>query len=68
MQEMRGPTAIAQDGPPTNIFKENKGRGMPTKTFKDKMTLGKGADEIDLYYFGRGHRNGDTIITGHSTR
>jgi cyclase len=62
MQEMRGATGIAQTGPPTNIFKANNGKGMPTKTFKDKMTVGKGADEIDLFYFGRGHTNGDAWV------
>jgi cyclase len=46
----------------SNIFKENGGRGMPKHTFKDKMTLGKGADRIDLYYFGRGHTNGDAWV------
>ena len=35
---------------------------MPSKTFKDKMTIGKGADEIDLFYFGRGHTNGDAWV------
>jgi cyclase len=45
-----------------NIFKENGGRGMPKRTFKDKMTLGKDADRIDLYYFGRGHTNGDAFV------
>jgi glyoxylase-like metal-dependent hydrolase (beta-lactamase superfamily II) len=62
MQEMRGATGIAQSGPPTNIFKMNNGRGMPTRTFKDKLTVGKGADEIDLFYFGRGHTNGDAWV------
>ncbi len=62
MQEMRGATGIAQNGPPTNIFKEHNGRGMPTKTFKDKMKVNKGPDEIDLYYFGRGHTNGDAWV------
>jgi len=62
MKEMRGATGIAQTGPPTNIFKVNNGRGMPTKTFKDKMKVNKGADEIDLYYFGRGHTNGDAWV------
>jgi cyclase len=62
MQEMRGATGIAQNGPPTNIFKANNGRGMPSKTFKDKMTIGKGPDEIDLFYFGRGHTNGDAWV------
>ncbi|PYQ69413.1 MAG: hypothetical protein DMG01_29225, partial [Acidobacteria bacterium] len=45
-----------------DIFKEHKGRGLPKKTFKDKMTLGSGKDRIDLYYFGRGHTNGDAFI------
>ena len=49
-------------GPPTNIFKTNNGKGLPTKTFKDKMTIGKGADQIDLFYFGRGHTNGDAWV------
>ena len=44
------------------IFKESKGNGLPKRTFKDKMTIGKGADQIDLYYFGRGHTNGDTFV------
>ena len=45
-----------------DIFKQNNGRGMARKTFKDKMTLMKGADQIDLYYFGPGHTNGDAIV------
>jgi glyoxylase-like metal-dependent hydrolase (beta-lactamase superfamily II) len=44
------------------IFKEHNGAGMAKQTFKDKMTIGKGADEIDLYYFGRGHTNGDAWV------
>jgi glyoxylase-like metal-dependent hydrolase (beta-lactamase superfamily II) len=62
MQLMKGPTGIAQNGPPTNIFTANNGKGLPTKTFKDKMTVGKGADEVDLFYFGRGHTNGDAWV------
>jgi cyclase len=58
---------VVQDNTKTNmekmdIFKQNNGRNLPTKTFKDKMTIGKGADRIDLYYFGPGHTNGDAII------
>jgi cyclase len=58
---------IAQENTKANmekmpIFKDNNGAGMAKKTFKDKMTLGKGADEIDLYYFGRGHTNGDAFV------
>src|SRR6187455_2251990 len=62
MQEMRGATGVTPNPPPPNIFKVNNGRGLPTKSFKDKMTVGKGADEIDLYYFGRGHTNGDAWV------
>jgi cyclase len=35
---------------------------MPTRTFTDKVTLGKGNDRIDLYYFGPGHTDGDAMI------
>jgi glyoxylase-like metal-dependent hydrolase (beta-lactamase superfamily II) len=44
------------------IFKENAGRGMAKRTFKDKMTVGSGKDRVDLYYFGRGHTNGDAWV------
>jgi cyclase len=45
-----------------DIFKQSNGVGLAKRTFKDKMKIGKGADEIDLYYFGRGHTNGDAIV------
>ena len=45
-----------------DIFKQNNGRGMAKRTFKDKMTIGKGPDQIDLYYFGPGHTNGDAWV------
>ena len=58
---------VAQENTKTNmekmpIFKEHNGVGLPKRTFKDKMTIGKGADQIDLYYFGPGHTNGDAWI------
>src|SRR6187402_353124 len=62
MQEMRASTQTAPNGQPPNIFKANDGRGMPKKTFTDRMTIGTGADRIDLYYFGRGHTNGDAWV------
>src|SRR5678815_5432968 len=51
MEAMRPATGItpAPDAP-KNIFKENGGRGMPKRTFKDKMTIGKGNDAIELHY------------------
>ena len=44
------------------IFKDNAGKGLPKRTFTDRMTIGKGADQIDLYYFGPGHTNGDAFV------
>src|SRR2546426_2556735 len=43
-------------------FKGDKAKFLPKKTFKDKLTLGKGKDEINLYYFGRAHTNGDAWV------
>jgi cyclase len=45
-----------------DIFKQNNNRGMAKRTFKDKMTIGNGADQVDLYYFGPGHTNGDAWV------
>ena len=58
---------VAQENTKVNmekmpIFKEHGGVGMAKRTFKDKMTIGKGADQIDLYYFGPGHTNGDAWV------
>jgi cyclase len=51
-----------QTVPAQTIFQRNGDKGLAKKTFKDKMTIGSGADQIDLYYFGRGHTNGDAWI------
>jgi glyoxylase-like metal-dependent hydrolase (beta-lactamase superfamily II) len=59
MEKMMSPPGMAA---PPNVFQQNNGKGMPKHTFKDRMTIGKGPDEIDLYYFGRGHTNGDAWI------
>jgi glyoxylase-like metal-dependent hydrolase (beta-lactamase superfamily II) len=58
---------IAQENTKANmekmpIFKEHNGAGMARRTFKEKMTIGKGADQVDLYYFGPGHTNGDAWV------
>lgn len=50
------------------IFKEHNNAGMAKRTFKDKMTIGKGADQIDLFYFGPGHTNGDAWVVFPSLR
>ena len=63
MESMRTPSGITPaPGTPANIFKDNGGRGMPKRTFKDTMTLGSGNDRIELHYFGRGHTNGDAWV------
>ena len=60
--EQVNPVYGLQTGPQTNIFKENGGRGLPKRTFKDKMTLGRGAEQIDLHYFGPAHTGGDAFV------
>ena len=57
---------LSPGGPPAKatqtIFEANGGRGLPKRTFTDKMTIGSGNDQIDLRYFGRGHTNGDAWV------
>jgi len=55
-----GSAPAANPGP--TIFEQNDGRGLPNRTFADRMTLKSGADQIDLHYFGRGHTNGDAWV------
>jgi cyclase len=47
---------------------ESKKHGLPDRTFKDKMTLLKGKDAIDLYYFGAAHTNGDAFVVFRNIR
>jgi len=69
MKKMASPPGLGPATPPAQtIFEQNGGRGLPRRTFKDKMTIGKGADAIDVRYFGRGHTNGDAWIVFRSLR
>ena len=43
-------------------FKGEKAAFLPTKTYKDRMSLLGGKNPVDLYYFGPGHTDGDTVI------
>ena len=43
-------------------FKGANAKLLPGKTYTDTLKIGSGKDEIDLYYFGRGHTNGDTFV------
>jgi cyclase len=64
MEAMRPASFVAQPagGPPPNIFTRNNGTGMAKRTFKDSMTIGTGADRIELHYVGRAHTNGDAMV------
>ena len=56
-------TSMEQQNPVyQNYFKQHNGHGMPTKTFRDTMTLGSGSDRIELRYFGRAHTGGDAFV------
>ena len=54
-------------------FKASNGRGVPSRTFTDRLTIGSGADRVELYHFGPGQTGGDawvvfpaggTVVTG----
>src|SRR5204862_5756823 len=45
-----------------DAFKGDGAKGLPAKTYRDKLTLGTGKDRIDLYYFGNAHTSGDTFV------
>jgi cyclase len=36
----------------TSMFTKPTGGGLPTRTFKDRLTVGSGAERLELYYFG----------------
>lgn len=48
--------------PRIRVFTGENAKYLPKRTFKDKMSLLSGKDQIDLYYFGRGHTNGDAWV------
>src|SRR5687768_7836531 len=43
-------------------FKGAKAKFVPKRTYKDKLSLGSGKDQVDLHYLGVGHTNGDTFV------
>ncbi|HUR32639.1 MAG TPA: MBL fold metallo-hydrolase [Vicinamibacterales bacterium] len=45
-----------------DAFKGEKAQFLPKQTYKDKLTLGSGKDRVELYYFGKGHTGGDTMV------
>ena len=58
---------IAHQNTKTNMaklpaFQGDKAQFLPSKTFADTLTIGTGATQIDLHYFGRAHTNGDAVL------
>ena len=60
--EEANPVYGLQSGQQPNIFTANGGRGMARRTFATTLTLGSGADRIDLHHLGRAHTGGDTYV------
>jgi cyclase len=65
---------VTQENTATNMkkmeaFQTADGKvGLPDRTFKDKTTLFKGKESVDLYYFGAGHTNGDAFVVFRDAR
>lgn len=55
-------TGVTGLGNTENVFKANPGKGLAKRTFTDKLTIGSGADQINLYYFGPAHTGGDAFV------
>ena len=56
---------------PTNCddFQGENRKYLPKTTFNDRLSLFAGTpDQIDLYYFGRGHTDGDTFVVFKAAR
>jgi len=63
-ENTRANMARATCAPVTNCaaFKGDNAKYLPKRTFKDTLSLFSGKDQINLYYFGRGHTSGDTWV------
>jgi glyoxylase-like metal-dependent hydrolase (beta-lactamase superfamily II) len=60
MQEWNPVYGVQVDNP--SPFKASGGRGLPTRTFTDRLSLGSGADRVDLHYYGPAHTGGDAWV------
>ena len=49
-------------------FTGDDSRYLPKITFENRTSLFSGPDQIDLYYFGRGHTDGDTWVVFREAR
>lgn len=59
---MPNTTEVGGIGKTENVFMSNPGKGLAKRSFKDRLTLGSGADQINLYYFGPAHTGGDAFV------
>ena len=51
------------------MFKEAANKhGLSDRTYKDKLTLFRGKEEVELRYFGPAHTNGDSFVVFKSAR
>jgi len=60
-------TFVAHENTKTNMqkmpnFADDKAKFLPSRTYRDTMTIGSGADQIVLYYFGPAHTSGDSFV------
>lgn len=46
----------------TSMFTKPTGGGLPTRTFRDRLTVGSGLDRLELYYFGPAHFHSDIFV------
>jgi glyoxylase-like metal-dependent hydrolase (beta-lactamase superfamily II) len=57
---------VSHENTKTNMLKlddfKKNAKAVPTRTFKDKLSVLSGNDRIDLYYFGPAHTNGDAWV------
>ncbi|HYB93634.1 MAG TPA: MBL fold metallo-hydrolase [Vicinamibacterales bacterium] len=55
-------SSVTGIGATENVFKANPGKGLAKRTFKDRLTIGAGADQINLYHVGPAHTGGDAFV------
>ena len=55
-------STVTGRGESENVFKANPGKGLPKRTFTDKLSIGSGADQINIYHFGPAHTGGDAFV------
>ena len=58
---------VAHENTKTNMqkmpaFAGDKAKFLPSAAYKDTMTIGTGADQVVLHYFGPAHTSGDTFV------